>query len=121
MPRIQTVYQFRHPMVTGPDGVRSRFKDRPKAGLVTEVAPLGSRKGSDPIVFTTLMVMCALGGRKQTLDDEIKALDGILAKLNADTVPSLVGLYGVGTDTAAILLVIVAHVAAQYRKTFAMS
>jgi transposase len=39
------------------------------------------------------------------LNSEIKHLDGMLDELVNDTAPSLVGLFGVGTDTAATLLV----------------
>jgi transposase len=36
--RIETLNQLRHLVFTGPEEVRSRFKDRPKTGLVSEVA-----------------------------------------------------------------------------------
>jgi transposase len=74
---------------------------------VTDVAQLWSRKGSDPILFTTLVVMRVLAQRTRRLNDEIKAPDGILAELDADTAQSFVGLHGVGTDTAATLLMTV--------------
>ena len=47
----------------------------------------------------------SLARRIQHLNSEIKALDGMLTELVIDTAPSLVDLYGVGTDTAATLLV----------------
>jgi transposase len=49
--------------------------------------------------------MRGLARRIVMLNNEIKALDVMLVELVADTAPSLVGLYGVGTDTAATLLV----------------
>jgi transposase len=49
--------------------------------------------------------MRGLARRIQHLNTEIKGLDAILTELVANTAPSLVGLYGVGTDTAASLLV----------------
>jgi transposase len=103
--RIATLNQLRHLIFTGPEPVRSRFKDRPKAGLIAEVAKLRPRTGSDPVLFTTLVVMRGLGRRIQNLNDEIKGLDVMLAGLLNETAPSLVALYGVGTDTAASLLV----------------
>jgi len=103
--RIATLNQLRHLVFTGPEEVRSRFKDRPKTGLVTEVAQLRPRKSSDPVLYTTMVTMRGLARRIQTLNNEIKALDAMLTELVADTAPSLVGLYGVGTDTAATLLV----------------
>jgi transposase len=103
--RIQTLNQLRHLVFTGPEPVRARFKDRPKAGLVSEVAKLRPRKGSDPVLFTTHVTMRGLARRIEHLNAEIKGLDAILAELVHDTAPSLVGLFGVGTDTAATLLV----------------
>jgi transposase len=103
--RIETLNQLRHLVFTGPEEIRSRFKDRPKTGLVTEVAKLRPRKGSDPVMYTTMVTMRGLARRIQHLNAEIKGLDGMLSELVAITAPSLVGLYGVGTDTAASLLV----------------
>ncbi len=103
--RIETLNQLRHLVFTGPEEIRGRFKDRPKTGLVTEVAKLRPRKGSDPVLFTTMVTMRGLARRIEQLNTEIKHLDSMLIELVAETAPSLVGLYGVGTDTAASLLV----------------
>jgi transposase len=103
--RIETLNQLRHLIFTAPDTVRSRFKDRPKTGLVTEVAKLRPRKGCDPVLYTTMVTMRGLARRIQSLNAEIKHLDAMLTELVNNTAPSLVGLYGVGTDTAASLLV----------------
>jgi len=103
--RIETLNQLRHLIFTGPDGIRSRFKDRPKTGLVTEVAKLRPRKGSDPVLYTTQVTMRGLARRIESLNAEINDLDGMLTELVNDTAPSLVALYGIGTDTAASLLV----------------
>jgi transposase len=103
--RIETLNQLRHLIFTGPEEVRARFKDRPKTGLVTEVAKLRPRKGSDPVLYTTQTTMRGLARRIQSLNAEIKGLDTMLTGLVNDTAPTLVGLYGVGTDTAATLMV----------------
>jgi transposase len=103
--RIETLNQLRHLVFTGPEEVRARFKDRPKTGLVSEVAKMRPRRGSDPVLYTTQVTMRGLARRIQHLNSEIKGLDTILTELVADTAPSLVGLFGVGTDTAASLLV----------------
>jgi len=103
--RIETLNQLRHLIFTAPDTVRSRFKDRPKTGLVTEVAKLRPRKGSDPVLYTTQVTMRGLARRIQSFNAEIKGLDTVLTELVNNTAPLLVGLYGVGTDTAATLLV----------------
>ena len=103
--RIETLNQLRHLVFTGPEEVRSRFKDRYKTGLVSEVAKLRPRKASDPLLYTTQLTMQGLARRIQMLNNEIRGLDSMLTELVAEKAPSLVALYGVGTDTAAILLV----------------
>ena len=52
-----------------------------------------------------MVTMRGLARRIGHLNAEIKALDVMLTELVNNTAPSLVGLYGVGTDTAATLLV----------------
>jgi transposase len=103
--RIETLNQLRHLVFTGPEQVRARFKDRPKTGLITEVAKMRPRIGSGPVLYTTMVTMRGLARRIQHLNAEIKDLDSMLTELVNDTAPSLVGLFGVGTDTAATLLV----------------
>jgi transposase len=103
--RIETLNQLRHLIFTAPDTVRSRFKDRPKTGLVTQVARMRPRKGCDPVLYTTMVTMRGLARRIQSLNAESKHLDTMLTELVNNTAPSLVGLYGVGTDTPASLLV----------------
>lgn len=103
--RIQTLNQLRHLVFTAPEPIRARFKDRYKTGLVTEVAKLRPRTGSDPISYTTLMVMRGLARRIQHLDDEITIIDDRLKLLVGETAPTLLECYGVGVDTAASLLV----------------
>jgi transposase len=102
---IETLNQLRHLIFTAPDTVRSRFKDRPKTGLVSEVAKLRPRTGSDPVLFTTQVTMRGLARRIQHLNSEVKHLDTMLTEVVNDTAPLLVGLYGVGTDTPTTLLV----------------
>ena len=103
--RIETLNQLRHLVFTGPDEIRARFKDRPKTGLIAEVARLRPRKGSDPILYTTMVTMRGLARRIQHLNTEITDLDVTLTELGTNIAPSLVGLYGIGTETAASLLV----------------
>jgi transposase len=85
--------------------IRVRFKDRYKTGLVTEAANMRPNKGSDPIVFTTNMVIRSLAQRIKALNNKIKTIDQTLRLLIEETTPSLLTLHGVGIDTAASLLV----------------
>ncbi len=63
------------------------------------------RKGSDPIVFTTNMVIRGLARRIQDLNDKISSIDDALKGLFGQTATSLLDCYGVGAATAATLLV----------------
>ena len=103
--RIQSLNQLRHLVFCAPEQIRIRFKDRYKTGLVTEAANMRPRKGSDPVTYTTNLVIRGLARRIQALNSEIKTIDHALTGLIEDTAPSLFSLHGVGTDTAASLLV----------------
>ena len=103
--RIQTLNQLRHLVFCAPEAIRARFKDRYKTGLVTEAANMRPRKGSDPVAYTTNVVIRNLARRIKALNAEMKQIDRTLVALLGDTAPSLLALYGVGPDTAASLLV----------------
>ena len=103
--RIQTLNQLRHLVFTAPESIRVRFKDRYKTGLVSEAANMRPRPGSDPVTYTTNLVIRGLARRIQALNSEIKTIDHALTQLIEETAPSLLDLHGVGTDTAASLLV----------------
>ena len=103
--RIQSLNQLRHLVFTAPEEIRVRFKDRPKTGLITEAANMRPRKGSDPVIFTTYLVIRNLARRIRGLNVEMRNIDEMITELLAETAPGLLELYGVGVDTAASLLV----------------
>jgi transposase len=103
--RIQSLNQLRHLVFTAPEPIRVRFKDRYKTGLVTEAANMRPHKGSDPIIFTTNLMIRNLARRIQGLNAEIKQIDRMLTDLIVGTAPSVLDLHGIGADTAASLLV----------------
>jgi len=105
MQRNQALNQLRQIVICAPEEIRVRFKDRYKTGLITEVAAMRPRKGSDPIVFTTNVVMRGLARRIKDLNDEMRTIDDALEELIDETAPSLLECYGVGVVTAATLLV----------------
>ena len=103
--RIQSLNQLRHLVFTAPEEIRVRFKDRYKTGLVTEAANMRPKKGSDPVKFTTYLMIRNLARRVKRLNNEIREIDRMLTELLTQTAPSLLALHGVGVDTAASLLV----------------
>ena len=103
--RIQSLNQLRHLVFTAPEEIRVRFKDRPKRGLVSEAANMRPCKGSDPVTYTTNLVIRNLARRIKALNTEMADIDGMLTDLIIQTAPGLLDQYGVGVDTAASLLV----------------
>jgi len=103
--RSQTLNQLRQVVMCGPDEIRARFKDRPQTGLITEAAGMRPRRGSDPVLYTTNMVIRGLASRIQDLDDERATIDDALTDLIVETAPTLLECYGVGVVIAATLLV----------------
>jgi transposase len=76
------------------------------AGSLGEVAAsLRPRRGGDPVTLATKTALSVLGHRVLELDAERRRLDALLAELIEASAPRLLGLYGVGIDTAATLLV----------------
>src|SRR5215831_11418967 len=102
--RIQTINQARALIITGPDDLRARFARHAPADLVAELAALRPRPGS-MVRYHTLLSLRELGRRAQFLDGQLARLDEFIVPLVTARAPGLLGLYGVGPDTAAILLV----------------
>lgn len=103
--RITCLNQIRHLGVTAPEELRERFKSTPRTALAAQAAALRPRPDRDAVIYATKLAMRSLGRRVLSIDDEIVRLDAALAELVTATAPGLVGLYGVGVDTAAILCV----------------
>jgi len=105
MQRNQALNQLRQIVICAPEEIRVRFKDRYKTGLVSEVAAMRPRKGSDPVTYTTYVVMRGLARRIRDLNDEMRSIDDALTELIGATAPSLLACHGVGVVIAATLLV----------------
>jgi len=103
--RIQTLNQLRHLVFTAPEPIQTRFKDRYKTSLVSEAANMRPNQGSDPVAYTTNLMIRNLARRIRGLNNEMADIDGMLTGLLEQTAPGLFGLHGAGTDTAASLLV----------------
>jgi transposase len=103
--RIQSLNQLRHLVFCAPEPIRVRFKGRYKTGLVTEAANMRPNRGSDPVIYTTNLMIRNLAKRVKRLNTEMAETDRMLTELITETAPSLFELHGLGTDTAASLLV----------------
>lgn len=103
--RIRTTGQLRHLVITAPDDLRARLTGLTAKALITEAAALRARPGSDPVRYATKTAIVSLARRVQAINAEIAVLDRHIDTLVRATAPNLLDVYGVGADTAAILLV----------------
>jgi len=102
--RTHTINQARALIVTGPDDLRGRFAKHTVAGLVAELASLRPRPG-DVVGYATRIALRELGRRATFLDGQLARLDELITPLVTARAPGLLALYGVGPDSAAMLLV----------------
>lgn len=102
--RIAALVQIRHLVVTAPDELRSQFARTPTAQLAAQVAGLRPRVEGDPARAATKSALRSLGRRVQALDEEITGLQDQLEGQVTAAAPDLLGVFGVGVDTASALL-----------------
>jgi transposase len=102
--RTQTINQARALIVTGPDELRARFARHTPAALVAELASLRPRAGEVP-GYATRIALRELARRAEFLDGQLERLDELIVPLVTAHAPGLLAVYGVGPDTAAMLLV----------------
>jgi transposase len=113
--RIKTTGQLRHLVITAPDDLRAQFSGLTTRALVRQAAELRPRAGNDPVRHATKTAIVTLARRVQTTNAEIAAIDRQLERLVRTTAPQLLEIYGIGVDTAAILLVAAGDNAARIR------
>jgi transposase len=102
--RTQAINQARALILTGPDELRARFAGLRAAALAEAVAALRPRPG-DAADYSLRIALRELGRRVEFLDDQIERLDDLIVPLVTARAPGLLSLYGVGHDTAAVLLI----------------
>src|SRR5215212_7687089 len=103
--RIKYLNQIRHLGFTAPDELRERLRGVHRDHLARTAAALRPTTGSDTIVYATKLSIAMLGRRVLALEADAERLDRELEMLVRRTAPSLLEIYGVGINTAAILLV----------------
>jgi transposase len=102
--RTQAINQARALIMTGPEDLRARFARRSAAQLIEAIAALRPRPGDVP-GYATRVALRELGRRAQFLDAQLDRLGELIGPLVTERAPGLLSLYGVGPDTAAMLLV----------------
>jgi transposase len=102
--RTQAVNQARSLIVTGPGDLRARFARHTVTALVSDLAALRPRAGDVP-GYATRIALRELGRRARFPDAQLERLDELISPLVAGRAPGLLALYGIGPDTAALLLI----------------
>jgi transposase len=102
--RTQALNQARALILTGPDELRARFAGKRAAALAEAIAALRPRPG-DAAEYSLRTALRELGRRVEFLDAQIERLDELIVPLVTARAPALLALYGVGPDTAALLLI----------------
>ena len=102
--RTQTINQARALVLTGPDDLRERFTGHTPAALVAALASLRPRPGST-VGYATRVALRELGRRAEFLDGQTGRLDELIVPLVTARAPGLLAVYGIGPDTAALLLI----------------
>jgi transposase len=102
--RTQTINQARALVRTGPDDLRTRFAGHTVAALVAETASLRPRPGST-VGYATRFALRELGRRAEFPDAQLERLDELIGPLVTGHAPGLLALYGIGPNTAALLLI----------------
>ncbi|NNH76091.1 IS110 family transposase [Nocardia uniformis] len=102
--RTQAINQIRGLLVSAPATLREKVTGLDRAALIATLA--ASRPGpdlSDPLTATRAALR-RLARRHHSLDTEIAELDTQIAPLVQQAAPTLLGLFGVGPDTAGQLV-----------------
>jgi transposase len=102
--RTRAINQARALILTGPDDLRERFARHTVAALVAELASLRPRPG-DVTGYATRIALRERGRRAVFLDGQLARLDELIIPLVTARAPGLLALYGVGPNTAALLLI----------------
>jgi transposase len=102
--RTQALNQMRSIISTAPDAIRDELRHLSITNLLDRAASYrpGSRRD---VASLTKWTLRTLARRAIDLEVEIKECDELLEPLVAETAPELVAAVGIGTDTAAALLV----------------
>jgi transposase len=102
--RTQAINAIKALLVTAPVELREQLRDLPAATLVAAAAALMPGPITSPLAAARLALR-TLAHRHQALSVEIKTLTAELDRLTATAAPKLVALFGVGQDSAGVLLV----------------
>lgn len=105
--RTQAANQLRALLVTAPEELKAELRGLSTARLAATAARFRPGGHPEDLRAATKLAMRSVARRHRRLSEEIAELEEQIARLVAEAVPALTSLRGVGTDTAASLLVAV--------------
>jgi transposase len=107
--RTQAINQLKALVLTGPAELRQALAAQSSRELLETCRRLRADRGlaelADPVTAATKLTLRRLARRIAALRDEIDDIDTELRPLVAATAPTLLAVYGVGTEVAAQLLI----------------
>ena len=102
--RTQAANQLRALLVTAPESVRQQLRRLSLAQLVSTAATFRPTRPLPSPLAATKLALKSMAVRHQQLSAEIAALDTHLAELVVEAAPALLATKGMGTQTAAALV-----------------
>jgi transposase len=104
--RTQAANQIQALRVTAPEQLRNRLRGLSTKELVRVAARFRLADGPRDVSTATRFALRSVARRYENLSEEIDELDAHLDRLVAEAAPELVSLPGIGTDSAATLLIV---------------
>ena len=103
--RAQAANQIQALLITAPEGLKSELGELSTARVVEKASRL--RPGATPsdVEAATKFALRSVARRYQHLSKEISELGEQLDRLVSEVAPELIAVEGIGTDTAASLLI----------------
>lgn len=103
--RTQAANHMNALLITAPEGLRAELCGLSTSKLVKRAARFRLGRCPDDVTTATKFALRSVSRRHLQLSEEISELDGQLDRLVADVAPELIAVEGIGTDTAASLLI----------------
>jgi transposase len=104
--RTQAANQLQGLRVTAPEQLLNRLRGLSTKELVSVAARFRLADGLREVPTATKLALRSVARRYEALSEEIEELEAHLDRLVAQAAPELVSLPGIGTDSAATLLVV---------------
>src|SRR3954467_8560764 len=103
--RVGAANQLQNLLITAPEGLKSELCGLSTARLVAIASRFRPGPNPSDVEAATKFALRSVARRYQRLSEEISELDEQLDRLVTEAAPELVAVKGVGTDTAASLLI----------------